>query len=88
MSESYWNEEDDEDIICPYCRKHYEPSYEDCSIGGQIVNCYDEGTEYTLKCDGCGKKFTMMAYQPSWKYETETIDGEATEEEAEEKEWT
>ena len=26
MSSSYWNYEDDENIICPYCGKEYEPS--------------------------------------------------------------
>ena len=27
MSNSYWNYEDDKNIICPYCGKEYEPSY-------------------------------------------------------------
>lgn len=31
MSNSYWNYEDDENIVCPYCGKEYEPSYEDTS---------------------------------------------------------
>lgn len=83
----YWNEEDDEEIVCPYCNTRYLPSYEDCYIGGKYVDCYDEGTKYTLTCDECGKKFAMMGYLAGWKYQTETIDGEATEEEAEEKEW-
>ena len=34
-------------------------------------------------CDKCGKKFTMYGYQAGWKYRTETIDGEATNEEVE-----
>ena len=29
MSDSYWNYEDDKNIVCPYCGKDYEPSYED-----------------------------------------------------------
>lgn len=82
MSDSYWNYEDDENIICPYCGEEYEPSYEETCIGGDCVDCYTEDTnEYT--CDNCGKKFTMYGYQVGWKYRTETIDGEATEEEVE-----
>lgn len=82
MSNSYWNYEDDENIICPYCGEEYEPSYEDTYIGYDCVDCYTEDTnEYT--CDNCGKKFTMYGYQSGWKYRTETIDGEATEEEVE-----
>lgn len=38
----------------------------------------------TYTCDKCGKKFTMYGYQAGWKYQTETIDGEVTEEEVEE----
>ncbi len=44
MSSSYWNEEDDENIICPYCGKEYEPSYEDTYIGDDCVDCYTEDT--------------------------------------------
>ncbi len=85
MSETYWNEEDDTVIICPYCGEEYEPSYEDTFIGGERVHCYTEDTQiYT--CDECGKKFTMYGYQSVWKYHTETIDGEMTEEEHE-REW-
>ena len=72
MSSSYWNYEDDENIICPYCGEEYEPSYEDTYIGDDCVDCYT-----------CGKEFTMYGYQTGWKYRTETIDGEATEEEIE-----
>ena len=82
MSSSYWNEEDDENIICPYCGKEYEPSYEDTYIGNDCVNCCTEDTN-TYTCEKCGKKFTMYGYQAGWKYHTETIDGEATEEEIE-----
>ena len=58
MSSSYWNEEDDENIICPYCGKEYEPSYEDTYIGNDCVNCCTEDTN-TYTCEKCGKKFTM-----------------------------
>lgn len=40
MSNSYWNYEDDENIICHYCGEEYEPSYEDTYIGGKPVDCY------------------------------------------------
>lgn len=79
--ENYWNFERGEEIICPYCGMRYEPSYDDTYIGGKGVDCYTEDEdEYT--CDRCGKKFTLRPYI-EWKYETETIDGEATEEEVE-----
>lgn len=83
MSENYWNLEDDEDIICPYCGKVYEPTYEETYIGDKLVDCYTEETEEYV-CDKCGKRFTMYGYQAGWRYSTETIDGEATEEEMEE----
>ena len=83
MSNSYWNYEDDENIICPYCEQEYEPSYEETYIGEEPVDCYTEDTK-TYTCDKCGKKFTMYGYQAGWKYQTETIDGEATDEEVEE----
>ena len=82
MSSSYCNYEDDENIICPYCGKEYEPSYEDTYIGDKCVDCYTEDTN-TFTCDNCGKKFTMYGYQAGWKYHTETIDEEATAEEIE-----
>lgn len=82
MSSSYWNEEDDENTICPYCGEEYEPSYEDTYIGNDCVNCYTEDTN-TYTCEKCGKKFTMYGYQAGWKYHTETIDGEAIDEEIE-----
>lgn len=80
MNNSYWNEEDDDTIICPYCGKSYEPSYEDTYIGGEPVDCYTEDDQEFV-CDKCGKKFTMYGYQSGWKYHTETIDGEMTNEE-------
>ena len=82
MSNSYWNEEDDENIICPYCGEEYEPSYEDTFIGDDYIDCYTEDTN-TYTCEKCGKKFIMYGYQAGWKYHTETIDGEATNEEIE-----
>jgi len=82
MNNSYWNEEDDENIICPYCGKSYEPSYEDTYIGDDIADCYTED-EHEYVCDRCKKKFTMYGYQAGWKYHTETVDGEMTEEEYE-----
>ena len=79
--ESYWNFERGKEIICPYCGMRYKPSYDDTYIGGKGVDCYTEDEdEYT--CDRCGKKFTLRPYI-EWKYETETIDGEATDEEVE-----
>ena len=81
--EWYWNTEDDEFIKCPYCGAEYEPSYEDTYIGHKSVNCYTEDEEEYV-CDDCGKKFTMYGYQSGWKYHTETIDGEMTDEEWEE----
>lgn len=58
MSDSYWNWEDDSDIICPYCGEVYEPSYEETYIGDKIADCYTEDTEiYT--CDCCHRRFEM-----------------------------
>ena len=79
--QNYWNFEREEKIVCPYCGMTYEPSYEDTYIGNERVDCYTEDTnEYT--CERCGKKFTLRPYT-EWRYETETIDGQATEEEIE-----
>ena len=83
---SYWNEEDDSDIICPYCGMSYSPSYEETYISGEAVNCYTED-EQTFTCEKCGKKFTMYGYQTGWNYHTETIDGQMTEDEHEEEVW-
>lgn len=55
MSDTYWNEEDSDLIICPYCGKRYEPSYEDTYIGHEEVDCYTE-REQTFVCDICKKK--------------------------------
>lgn len=82
MSDWYWNTEDDDQIVCPYCREKYEPSYEDCWIGEEQVDCYTEDAD-TYTCTKCKKKFTMYGYQAGWRYVTETIDGEMTEEEHE-----
>ena len=79
----YWNSEDDDEIICPYCGEHYIPTYDETIIGGECVDCYTEDTEiYT--CDVCRKKFTMHGYQAGWKYVTETIDGEMSQAEHDE----
>lgn len=83
MSECYWNEEDDEKIICPYCGHKYTPTYDETIIGDKTADCFDEETQI-FTCDYCGKKFEMTPYLSGWKYKTETIDGEATEEEIEE----
>ena len=56
---NYWNDEDDEVIICPYCGKKYEPSYEECYIGGEDVDCYTED-EHEYTCDCCGKRFVLL----------------------------
>lgn len=86
MSDSYWNWEDDSDIICPYCGEVYEPSYEETYIGDKIADCYTEDTEiYT--CDCCHRRFEMRGYQVGWNYYTETIDGELSEKEHENKVW-
>lgn len=81
MTDWYWNIEDDDMIICPYCSRAVQPSYDGTYIGDVCVNCYSEGETQTVTCDSCGKRFTIMPYQSGWKYETETIDGEMTEEE-------
>lgn len=83
--DSFWNCEDDFDIICPYCNRIYKPSYEDTYIGNIFVNCYSEGNVQTVICDNCNKKFTIEPYQSDFQYRTETIDGEMTE--AEHEEW-
>lgn len=82
MKDWYWNTEDDTKIICPYCGHTYEPSYEETYIGNVCVDCYEEDTQ-TVTCDECGKKFTVTPHMADWEYETETIDGEMTEEEHE-----
>ena len=79
MSEIYSNYEIGTNITCPYCGKEYEPSYEETYIGGEPVECYEEGLQ-EFTCDHCGKRFKMQA-SLTWSYETETIDGEMTEEE-------
>jgi hypothetical protein len=80
---SYGNSEIGSSIICPYCGKEYEPSYEDTFIGGDSVNCYEEGNQGTFTCDDCGKRFKLYSTF-RWEYETETIVGEMSEEEWEE----
>lgn len=78
--EYYWNGEDSDEIICPYCGETYEPSYEETIIGDELIDCFTE--DYQIcKCDKCGKKFSLKGYQAGWRYTTETIDGEMTKEE-------
>lgn len=86
MSKPYWNEEDCDVIKCPYCGKEYEPSYEETYIGGEPVECYGEEYQEFI-CDECGKKFSLTPYQKGWYYTTETIDGEMSEDEWEERQW-
>ena len=75
--EWYSNWECDDKIICPYCGKQYEPTYEETYIGGEDVECYEEGEQGEFTCDACGKKFTLSV-EMTWNYTTETIDGEMT----------
>ena len=35
MNEVYSNSEISQNIVCPYCDKEYEPTYEDTYIGGE-----------------------------------------------------
>lgn len=84
--EWYENFEIGQDITCPYCGKAYEPSYEETYIGDVCVECYKEDEVQEVVCDECGKKFTVRPIL-NWDYETNTIDGEMTEEEYEKKEW-
>ena len=84
MSEWYWNEEfKNYNIVCPYCGAEYEPTYEDTFIAenGGSVDCYEE-EQQTCVCNCCKKKFTMRPTL-EWRYTTETIDGQCTEEEYE-----
>ena len=83
MDDWYYNEEDALFIRCPYCGAEYEPSYDDTYIGGKCVDCYTEDNEQEFTCDDCGKRFTVTPYLAEWRYKTETIDGEMTEQEHE-----
>jgi hypothetical protein len=82
MIDSYCNEEDDTEIICPYCGEKYTPTYDETIIGDKCVYCYEEEVQ-TVTCDSCAKKFTIEPYLSGWKYRTETIEGEMTEQEHE-----
>lgn len=79
---NYYNTEISDDIICPYCGKTWEATYEETYIGGEPVECYQEGKQEFV-CDDCGKRF-MLFPSLTWEYETTTIDGEMTEDEWEE----
>lgn len=78
--EWYSNWECDDEIICPYCGKKYEPTYEETYIGGKDVDCYKEGEQGEFICDECGKKF-ILSTEMKYEYITETIHGEMTEDE-------
>lgn len=82
MSDSYWNYEDYDFIMCPYCGEEYEPEY-DLVIGDDRVYCYSEDEKQTVRCTTCNKRFTILPYRTGFHYKTETIDGEITEEEHE-----
>ena len=82
-NDSYRNWECDEKIICPYCGTKYEPTYEETYIGDTEIDCYEDGKEQECACDNCGKRFTVRPIL-NWEYETETIDGEMSEDEWEE----
>ena len=85
--DSYWNTEDNDCIVCPYCGEDYKPSaYGYAHIGGERVDCYTE-REQECTCDVCGKRFKMVGHQTGWKYFTETISGEVTKQEADDNGW-
>ena len=84
--ETYWNTEDDDNIICPYCGNEYEPTYDETIIGDKIADCFTEKPQI-FTCSYCFHRFTMTGYLAGWKYVTETIDGEMTEQEHEDKVW-
>ena len=81
----YWNFEKDDNIICPYCGEEYIPTYDETIIGDKCVNCYSEDEEEYI-CDNCYKKFQMRGLL-IWKYETETIDGQLTQEDYDSERW-
>lgn len=60
------------DCVCPI--GHYSTREKAMKVLDMIQEAY---------CDKCGKKFTMCGYPIRWKYHTETIGGEATDEEVE-----
>lgn len=80
----YWNLECDEnDIVCPYCGKRFPVrGYEDTYVGDCEVDVYEE-RDQELTCDNCEHNFVLRP-EMTWKYHTETIDGEMTEDEWEE----
>lgn len=42
---SFWNQEDEPLIKCPYCGEEYEPSYEDTYIGHTTNFCPNCGAD-------------------------------------------
>ena len=61
----------DQNIVCPHCYEEYEPTYEDTWIGDKQVDCYT-GDVQIVKCDKCGKKFSIVGFE-TWMYETEEV---------------
>lgn len=84
MSDWYWNIEDSDLIICPYCETASKPGEGEVRIGNTRVDRYIE-KQQTVTCDICGKRFTILPHRADWRYVTETIDGEMTEEEWEDR---
>lgn len=78
----YSNWEYSRDITCPYCGKEYTPEYE-MMIGEDPIDVYEEEPQ-ECTCAECGKRF-LITPELEWYYNTQTIDGEMTEEEYEEK---
>ncbi len=64
----------DQNIVCPHCYAEYEPTFEDTWIGDEIVDCYT-GDIQIVKCDKCGKKFSIVGFE-AWMYETEEVDSD------------
>ena len=62
----------DEKIVCPYCYKEYEPTYEDTWIGDEQVDCYTK-EEQIVTCNKCKKKFSIVGFK-TWMYETSEVE--------------
>ena len=62
----------DQYIVCPHCFEEYEATYEDTWIGDKQVDCYTGDTQI-VKCDKCGKKFSIVGFE-TWMYETEEVE--------------
>ena len=62
----------DQEIVCPHCCETYQPTYEDTWIGDTQVDCYTDDIQI-VKCDKCGKKFSIVGFEV-WMYETEEVE--------------